>query len=350
MTRFLLAANALLLAGLLGALLWLATTGPSLSSSGRSERGRNPPSAGIESPQESGQDQDSARAAARASADRESHEKASDVTPPNRQSSAEGADSRRASDDHEQAEEGPVGALVDLGQSAVQAADEAARETFELSPAERRKLGKEVNEAVREKYSVVEDPATLGRLRRLARPVLRHHDEDPDDYRFTVLDKELVNAFAHVGGHIYVTSGLLRALEGDPELQFVVAHEAGHLVLGHSAEKVAYAGKARRWLGEASIAIQALSNVIAAGYSEEKEFAADEFAAKTILALDRRKSTAVSALRQVEEAWEDNRPATRPWKGRDNLLARVLQEVDNHLRTHPPTEKRIRKIQQIERE
>ncbi len=45
-------------------------------------------------------------------------------------------------------------------------------------------------------------------------------------WRITVLDKEELNAFAIPGGHFYITTGFLRALEKENELYYVLAFEA----------------------------------------------------------------------------------------------------------------------------
>jgi predicted Zn-dependent protease len=56
-------------------------------------------------------------------------------------------------------------------------------------------------------------------------------------YSFTVLDDELINAFALPGGYVHVTRGLLALASNEAEMAGVLAHELGHINARHSAER-----------------------------------------------------------------------------------------------------------------
>lgn len=60
-------------------------------------------------------------------------------------------------------------------------------------------------------------------------------------WRFRVIDRSDVNAFALPGGYIYVTSGLLRAVRNDDELAGVLAHEIMHVTLRHGTNQASKA-------------------------------------------------------------------------------------------------------------
>ncbi|MCJ7663876.1 MAG: M48 family metalloprotease, partial [Desulfobacterales bacterium] len=53
------------------------------------------------------------------------------------------------------------------------------------------------------------------------------------DYRFYVVKEQEPNAFAIPGGHIFVTSGLIRFVDTEDELAGVIGHEIAHSVLRH---------------------------------------------------------------------------------------------------------------------
>lgn len=57
------------------------------------------------------------------------------------------------------------------------------------------------------------------------------------DFTFTVLDSEIVNAFALPGGYVYVSRGLLALAEDEAELAGVMGHEIGHVTARHSAAR-----------------------------------------------------------------------------------------------------------------
>ncbi len=64
------------------------------------------------------------------------------------------------------------------------------------------------------------------------------HPDYPYEYSFTVLDSEVINAFALPGGPIYVTRGLLFELGDESQLAAVLAHEATHVAARHSAQQI----------------------------------------------------------------------------------------------------------------
>jgi beta-barrel assembly-enhancing protease len=57
-------------------------------------------------------------------------------------------------------------------------------------------------------------------------------------WRFRVIEKREVNAFALPGGFIYVTSGLMNSVRNEDELAGVLAHEVLHVTLRHGTNRV----------------------------------------------------------------------------------------------------------------
>lgn len=63
--------------------------------------------------------------------------------------------------------------------------------------------------------------------------------ERPDlQWRFIVLDDPGFNAFAAPAGYVFITRGLLDALESEAELAAVLAHEAAHVLRKHHLEAI----------------------------------------------------------------------------------------------------------------
>ncbi len=111
------------------------------------------------------------------------------------------------------------------------------------------------------------------------------------DYTFTVLNSDIINAFATPGGYIYVTRGLMALADSEAELAGVLAHELGHLTALHHAKRYGKGLLANILLTGASIvtgqvAPQASSDVMQAGqlfavgllqsFSRENEFESDD--------------------------------------------------------------------------
>jgi len=58
------------------------------------------------------------------------------------------------------------------------------------------------------------------------------------DYNFEIVDNPQVNAFATMGGFIYLHTGLLKMADNEAELASVIAHEIAHVVARHSQKQL----------------------------------------------------------------------------------------------------------------
>jgi len=57
-------------------------------------------------------------------------------------------------------------------------------------------------------------------------------------YNFQVVKDDAVNAFATMGGFVYVTTGLIEAADTEAELAGVVGHEIGHIAGRHAVQQM----------------------------------------------------------------------------------------------------------------
>ncbi len=68
---------------------------------------------------------------------------------------------------------------------------------------------------------------------------LASHSERPTlPWSFKLVDDPMVNAFALPGGFIFVTRGIMVALNSEAELAGVIGHEIGHVTARHSASQM----------------------------------------------------------------------------------------------------------------
>ena len=62
--------------------------------------------------------------------------------------------------------------------------------------------------------------------------------ELPDkEFKFTILNTPIINAFALPGGYIYLTRGLIYLCQNEAQLAGVIAHEIGHITARHTAKR-----------------------------------------------------------------------------------------------------------------
>jgi predicted Zn-dependent protease len=68
---------------------------------------------------------------------------------------------------------------------------------------------------------------------------LATNSDRPDiPYTFQVVDDKNINAFATMGGFVYLNTGLLKLADNEAELASVIGHEIGHIASHHAVEQM----------------------------------------------------------------------------------------------------------------
>jgi predicted Zn-dependent protease len=93
------------------------------------------------------------------------------------------------------------------------------------------KLGTQLHREVTKKFNLTD--VGLDRVERIGQRCARVSQRPNLTYRFHVIQSREINGFSLPGGHVYVTTALLK-LANDNELASVLAHEVGHVVARHS--------------------------------------------------------------------------------------------------------------------
>ncbi len=100
-------------------------------------------------------------------------------------------------------------------------------------------------------------------------------------YTFQIVEDESVNAFATMGGFVYVTTGLMRAADNEAELAGVIGHEIGHIVNRDSVHQMRQAAIAQGITGALGVNRDRLVNIgtqiaLQLPASRNAEYAADQ--------------------------------------------------------------------------
>lgn len=102
-------------------------------------------------------------------------------------------------------------------------------------------MGLEAKPQVTEQYGgEVKDPALQKYVTGIGMKLASFTEGEGPSYpwSFTVLDSDVVNAFALPGGQVFITRGLLGRLSNEAQLAGVLGHEIGHAVAQHGDEKI----------------------------------------------------------------------------------------------------------------
>lgn len=159
-----------------------------------------------------------------------------------------------------------------------------------MSPAEERRVGAQEHPKLVQQFGGEYSDAELkAYIQRVGQAVARYTETPEIPYTFTLLDDELVNAFALPGGYVHITRGLLALASNEAEVAGVLGHETGHVVARHSAERYSQTVAAQLGLGVlgvlgAAAGLPAQTGDLAAygaqaylqGYSREQELEADQ--------------------------------------------------------------------------
>lgn len=78
----------------------------------------------------------------------------------------------------------------------------------------------------------------------------------PDlDWEFTLLDSPVINAFALPGGKVFLSRGLAEKLDSEAEMAGVIGHEIGHVTARHGNQRISQATLAQVGIAAAAIAV-----------------------------------------------------------------------------------------------
>lgn len=107
-----------------------------------------------------------------------------------------------------------------------------------LSEEDELKLAAEVHAELLKKTRLVEDRALNDYINNLGQRLARRSGRPNIPWRFFVVNDKSINAFATLGGYVYVHTGLISATTSEAQLASVIGHECGHIVGRHGLENV----------------------------------------------------------------------------------------------------------------
>jgi len=215
-----------------------------------------------------------------------------------------------------------------------------------LTPEQESTLGRELNALILRYHPRVDPGPLLQRLRAAEKPLIARKSRTVR-YTYTILDSDEVNAFSHPGGYIYLSWGLFALIASGEELQFVLAHEMAHLERKHALHGLG-APKDNGGKGEAGRpaagTAQQLYRQIAAGYTEDQEFEADDRALAELIQLGRTRRECLAFLRKYKD-YAAERDFANGHNPPRSAAAAPAQDVANHFGAHPAPWERLERLE-----
>jgi predicted Zn-dependent protease len=110
--------------------------------------------------------------------------------------------------------------------------------TVRMSVEDEEKIAEVLTDVIFSDMEEIESEAVNSALTVIAYRLTNSLDSQAYTYKFHAVHNSQVNAFATLGGHIYIFSGLIKMTESPEELAAVIAHEMGHVEERHVIDKM----------------------------------------------------------------------------------------------------------------
>ena len=107
-----------------------------------------------------------------------------------------------------------------------------------LSEEDELKLAEEVHSQVTKEFKLIQNQPVNAYITNLGNRLARKSERPNIPWRFYVVNDKSVNAFATLGGRVYIHTGLIAATSTEAQLASVMGHEIGHIVGRHGLENV----------------------------------------------------------------------------------------------------------------
>jgi predicted Zn-dependent protease len=197
-----------------------------------------------------------------------------------------------------------------------------------------------------------EDPRLARYVTNIGLGLAKQTEYQQYPYRFTILNTQIVNAFALPGGYVYITRGLLALASSEAELAGVLSHELAHVTARHGAERRTAQQAAQLGLLLGAIGLRAaglpsdlmrvgetVALAAVKGYSREHEFEADTLGIRYMSRAGYNADAMASFLGSLREHS----------KVEAQVLGLPAGKVDefNIMSTHPRTVERVRQAQRL---
>lgn len=200
------------------------------------------------------------------------------------------------------------------------------------------RFGKEVYRSVVAEYGIYNNPKVKEYVENIGNKLVLNAERKLP-YSFTLLNTDMVNAFAAPGGYIFITKGLLNYIESDDELACVIGHELAHITLRHSMKALEkhygyeiffniVEALSQRDLSLIKQYTDVITSLIFLGYGRDNEYDAD-----------------YHGVRYAKLAGYNPKAMIDFFKKLQNLEGKRLSNLEKLFSSHPPIADRIKKIE-----
>jgi beta-barrel assembly-enhancing protease len=99
-------------------------------------------------------------------------------------------------------------------------------------------LGAQTNQQIVRQMKMSQNPEINAYINNIGQRLASSSARPNIKYTFQVVEDNAINAFATMGGYVYINTGLMKASDNEAQLASVIGHEIGHITGRHSIEQL----------------------------------------------------------------------------------------------------------------
>lgn len=220
-----------------------------------------------------------------------------------------------------------------------------------LSDTQERTIGNRIMRDVRTDPAYLDDPEVADYVNALGQRLLLAAEGPRREIDFFAVQDDTINAFALVGGHIGVHTGLMTLTQNESELAGVLAHEIAHILQRHQA-RMMHGQRGTQWTSLAALALAMIAS--RGGSSQSGQVTEAAIAGAGALQIQNQLNYTRDHEREADRVGLAllDRAGFDP-RGMATFFERLLRAnrlnefkgAPSYLRTHPLTTERIADIQ-----
>jgi len=100
------------------------------------------------------------------------------------------------------------------------------------------RFGKEVSARILGNYRLYDDEKATRYVNLVGKGLASYSSRPEIEFRFAIIDTDMINAFAAPGGYIFITKGTLKMIDNEAQLAGVIAHEIAHVTEKHIVKEL----------------------------------------------------------------------------------------------------------------
>lgn len=219
-------------------------------------------------------------------------------------------------------------------------------QAYAFSIKDEKEYGEKMLAVIRKEFNLIDELDIIQYIVQISKKIVVTAGPQYFDYHFYVIDNREFNAFAAPSGLIFIHSGIIGAMKTEGELVSVIAHEIGHVMSRHIADRIdktkkVSAGTLAMVLAGILVGGGALSQALITGglatgeamflqFSRENEEEADRISFALMQDLNRDPQDMVSMLNTMHK------------------VSRIrMGNIPQYLLTHPKPELRMGYVQDL---